>query len=123
VDVKNALSDQIARNSSELAQLRLKGERNFVEFDIRKKKNELQRVGDIRIELRDADEKKKKYTIRVQVDDSMLEKKDKLVNEPVQFLVGKEQSRYEIVVNKVEKDRIVGYLATPKDKTLSAERK
>jgi hypothetical protein len=124
VDVKNALSDQIARNSSELAQLKLKGERNFVEFDLRRgKKNEMQRVGDIRVELRDTDEKKKKYAIRIQVDDSTLEKKDKLVNEPVQFLVGREQSRYEIVVNKVEKDRIVGYLATPKDKALSSERK
>jgi hypothetical protein len=124
VDVKNALSDQIARNSSELAALRLKGEHNFVEFDIKKgKKNEMQRVGDIRLELRDTDAKKQKYGVVIQVDDKTLEKKDKLVNEPVQFLVGREQSRYEIVVNKVEKDRIVGYLSTPKDKTLSAERK
>jgi ABC-type Na+ efflux pump permease subunit len=123
VDVKNALTDQIARNSSELAALRLKGEHNFVEFDIKKgKKNEMQRVGDIRVELRDADAKKQKYGIMIQVDDKTLEKKDKLVNEPVQFLVGREQSRYEIVVNKVEKDRIIGYLSTPKDKTVSAER-
>lgn len=123
VDVKNALTDQIARNSSELAALRLKGERDFVEFDIKKgKKNEMQRVGDIRLELRNADTKKQRYTLAIQVDDSKLEKKDKLVNEPVQFLVGRNQLRYEIVVNKVEKDRIIGYLSTPKDKALAAER-
>jgi hypothetical protein len=123
VDVKNALTDQIARNSSELAALRLRGERDFVEFDIKKgKKNEMQRVGDIRLELRNADTKKQRYTLAIQVDDSKLEKKDKLVNEPVQFLVGRNQLRYEIVVNKVEKDRIIGYLSTPKDKALAAER-
>lgn len=123
VDVKNSLAADIARNSTELAALRLKGEKNFVEFDLRKgKKNEMQRVGDIRLELRSSDAKKNRYTVMIQVDDKQLEKKDKLINEPVQFLVGKEQNRYEIVVNKVEKDRIVGYLSTPKDKTLSAER-
>lgn len=123
VDVKNTLSDQIARNASELASLRLKGERNFTEFEIRKaKKNEMQRVGDIRLELRATDTKKQKYAVIIQVDDNKLEKKDKLANEPIQFLVGREKLRYEIVVNNVGKDTISGYLSTPKDKVLSAER-
>jgi chromosome segregation ATPase len=123
VDVRTTLSDQIARNSTELASLRLKGERNFTEFELRKaKKNEMQRVGDIRLELRDTDIKKQKYNVIIQVDDNKLEKKDKLANEPIQFLVGRDKLRYEIVINSVEKDRIVGYLSTPKDKALSAER-
>jgi septation ring formation regulator EzrA len=123
VDVKTALSDQIARNASELNQLRQKGERDYFDIDLKKlKKNEMQRVGDIRLELRETDTKKQRYAIIIQVDDKKLEKKDKLVNEPIQFLVGNEQLRYEIVVNKVEKDRIVGYLSTPKNKALSAER-
>ena len=123
VDVKTTLSTEIARTASDLASLRLKGERNFVEFDLKKgKKNEMQRVGDIRVELRDTDVKKQKYFVIVQVDDTKIEKKDKLANEPLQFLVGRDKLRYEIVVNSVEKDRIVGYLSTPKDKTLSAER-
>jgi hypothetical protein len=123
IDVKNTLNEQIARNSSELAALRLKGERDYVEFDIKKgKKNEMQRVSDIRLELRDTDTKRQKYGIIIQVDDSKLEKKDRLANEPVQFLVGRDKLRYEIVVNYVDKDRIRGYLSTPKDKVLSAER-
>ena len=123
VDVKTVLSDQIAKNASELNQLRQKGERDFVEFTLKKgKKNEMTRVGDIRLELRDADTKKQRYGIMIQVDDSKLEKRDKLINEPVQFLVGSDQLRYEIVVNKVEKDAIKGYLSTPKNKALAAER-
>jgi hypothetical protein len=123
VDVKTVLSDQIAKNSSELATLRQKGEKDFFEFDIKKgKKNDMVRVGDIRLELRETDAKKQKYGIIIQVDDSKLEKKDKLINEPVQFLVGTDQLRYEVVVNKVEKDRIRGYLSAPKNKVLAAEK-
>jgi len=123
IDVKTTLSDQIAKNSSELATLRQKGERDYFDIDLKKaKKNEMQRVGDIRLELREADTKKQKYNIIIQVDDKRLEKKDKPINEPIQFLVGAEQLRYEIVVNKVDKDRIIGYLSTPKNKVLAAER-
>src|SRR6202008_3828269 len=44
-DVKTTLSAQIARNSSELNDLRKKGERDFFEFDVAKpKKNEMTRV-------------------------------------------------------------------------------
>jgi len=123
VDVKNTLSQQIARNSGELADLRKKGERDFFEFDIKKgKKGQMQRVGDIQLELRDTDQTKQKYGVLIQVDDSKLEKKDRTANEPVQFLVGRDKLRYELVVNFIDKDRIRGYLSTPKDKALSAER-
>ena len=122
-DVRTTLSQQIARNSGELADLRKKGERDFFEFDIRKpRKNELARIADIQLQLRKTDVKKAKYDIVIQVDDSRLEKKDRTANEPVQFLVGRDKLRYEIVVNFVDKDRIRGYLSTPKDKVLAAER-
>jgi chromosome segregation ATPase len=122
-DVKTTLSAQIARNSTELNDLRKKGERDYFEFDIAKpKKNELTRVADIQLQLRRTDPKKAKYDMLIQVDDSRLEKKDRTANEPVQFLVGKDKLRYEIVVNYVDKDRIRGYLSAPKDKALAAER-
>jgi hypothetical protein len=40
----------------------------------------------------------------------------------VQFLVGRDKLRYEVVVNFVDKDRVRGYVSAPKDKVLSAER-
>lgn len=123
-DVRTSLSQAIARNSSELSDLRKKGERDFFEFDVKKpKKNtEMARVGDILLQLRKTDTKKAKYDVVIQVDDSKLEKKDRTANEPVQFLVGRDKLRYELVVNFVDKDRIRGYLSTPKDKALAAER-
>jgi chromosome segregation ATPase len=123
-DVRTSLTQAIARNSSELSDLRKKGERDFFEFDIKKpKKNtEMARVGDILLQLRKTDTKRAKYDVLIQVDDSKLEKKDRTANEPVQFLVGRDKLRYELVVNFVDKDRIRGYLSAPKDKVLAAER-
>jgi hypothetical protein len=122
VDVKTTLSAGIAKNSDELGQLRKKGERDYFEFDIRKNsKQPLQRVADIQLGLLKTDPKNHKYSLAIQVDDNRLEKKDKTANEPVQFLVGRDELRYEVVVNTVDKDHIKGYISTPKDKVLSAE--
>lgn len=123
IDVKTTLSQQIAKNSSELADLRKKGERDFFEFDIHKeKKNAMQRVADIQMAVEKTDPKKGRYDVLIQVDDNKLEKKDQAPNTPIQFLVGRDKLRYEVVVNTIDKDRIRGYLSTPKDKVLSAER-
>jgi hypothetical protein len=123
VDVRTTLSQQIARNSSELTELRAKGERDFFEFDIRKGRNNVfTRVADIQLELKKTDTRRQRYDVVIQVDDSRLEKKERTSNEPVQFLVGRDKLRYELVVNIVDNNRIRGYVSAPKDKVLAAER-
>lgn len=114
--VTGELSNQgslIATNGSELGALRALGERNYFEFSIHKAKDP-QKVGDIALVLKKTDQKHNKYTVDVLADDTRVEKKDRTVNEPVQFLTSKAKQPYEIVVNKVTKDQISGYLATPK---------
>lgn len=120
-DVRDTLTAAIAKNSTELAALRRKGERDYFEFEI-PKKNQAVKVQDIQLVLTKADVKNKKFNINILADDSKLEKKDRTINEPVQFLVGQSRLRYEVVVNWVQKDRVGGYLSVPKDKDLSAER-
>jgi F0F1-type ATP synthase membrane subunit b/b' len=107
-------SGYIATNGSEIAVLKRLGERNIVEFNLGKSKAP-QRVGDISITLKRTDPKRNKYTIEVLADDKTTEKKDRTINEPVQFYTLKAKQPYEIVVNQVGKDKIVGYLSTPKD--------
>jgi hypothetical protein len=122
-DVQTTLSSQIAKNASDLADLRKKGERDYFEFTLTKpKKNEMTRVADIQLQLRRTDPKRSKYDVLIQVDDSRLEKKEQTANGPIQFLVGRDKLRYEVVVNFIDKDKVTGYLSTPKDKVLSAER-
>lgn len=121
VDVRDTLSAAVAKNSTELGQLRLKGERDYYEFTLPDKKAPV-KVEDIRLLLSKTDAKKGKFNLKIYVDDSQLEKKDRLINEPIQFLVGKNRIRYEVVINWVQKNKAGGYLSIPKDKSLSAER-
>jgi vacuolar-type H+-ATPase subunit H len=109
-------SGLIATNGQELAALRRLGERNYVEFKLGRTKQR-QRVGDISLLLKRADPKKNQFTIEVMADDKLTEKRDKNVNEPVQFYTSKAKQPYELVVNQVQKDLIVGYLATPREQT------
>ena len=106
-------SGLIATNGKELAALKALGERNYVEFKIAKSKAP-QKVGDIAVLLERADPKNNRYTIKVIADDKTVQKKDKTVNEPVQFLLSKATQPYELVVNDIKKDLISGYVASPK---------
>jgi hypothetical protein len=67
--------------------------------------------------LKKADLKKNRYTVEITADDKRTEKRDKSINEPVQFYTSKARQPYELLVNEVKKDQIVGYLATPKVQT------
>jgi len=109
-------SGLIATNAKELAALKQLGERNYVEFKLAKTKAP-QKVGDVAVFLKKTDPKKNRYTIDVIADDKTVEKKDKTINEPVQFLLSKASRPYELVVNEVRKDMIVGYVASPKVQT------
>ena len=106
-------SGLIATNSKELSALRTLGERNYFEFDLTKSK-ELRKIGDVTMRLKKADPKRNRYTIELVADDKLVEKKDRAVNEPVQFYVARARLPYEVVVNEIKKDQVVGYLATPK---------
>jgi len=108
------MSGLIARNREEVEELKRRGERNVFEFDLRKSK-ERQRIGPVQIALKKVDTKKFRYTMDVYADDKLIEKKDKTVNEPVQFYVRGVRAPLEIVVFDVQKDRAIGYLTTPKD--------
>ena len=114
------LGGLIARNSTELAELRRKGERDYIEFDIPKSKD-YKRVADVLVQLKKTDVKRQKYEVAINADDSAIQKKDRTANEPVTFLVGRDRVRYELVVNKVDKDRIRGYISTTKDHLTSTD--
>jgi len=117
---KKDLSTLIAHNSTELADLRRRGERDYVEFDIKKNK-QFDRIADILVQLKKTDVKRQKFDVVINADDHEILKKERTANEPVTFLVGQDRVRYELVVNYVDKNRVRGYISTPKDKLLAAE--
>jgi len=107
------MSGLIATNSKDLQSLRDLGDRNYFEFALEKGAM-TKKVGNVTLTLKKADPKRNRYTIAVAADDKVVEKRDKTINEPVQLYTAASKQPYEIVVNQVKKDGVVGYLATPK---------
>jgi len=108
------MSGLIATNHDELEVLKHKGDRNYLEFTLQKGAKPML-LSTIKLQLKKADEKHSRYTLDVSSDDRTIEKKDKGLDEPVQFYNGKDPVLYELVVNVIEKNKVSGYLSTPKN--------
>ncbi len=107
------MSGLIARNHDELDTLKHKGDRNYFEFTLQKGAKPTL-LSTIKLQAKKVDDKHSRYTMMVSADDRNIEKKDKSLDEPVQFYSGKDQLLFEIVVNAITKNQISGYLSTPK---------
>ena len=115
-DLKMAKSEMgtlIARNHDEIDQLRRLGERDYVEFTIAGK-NKPQKVGNITVELKSVNQKKNQVNLAMTVEDKRFEKKNRALNEPIFFYISGTHIPEEIVVNKVGKDQVSGYVSIPK---------
>ncbi|HEV8523614.1 MAG TPA: hypothetical protein VGQ71_03880 [Terriglobales bacterium] len=106
-------SGLIARTRDDLDYLKHRGDRNYYEFTL-SKGNRAVAVHNISLQLKKTDAKKGKFTLNVIADDRTVEKKDRTVYEPLQFYTGRDRQMYELVVFNVDKDKVAGYLSTPK---------
>jgi hypothetical protein len=103
----------IARNHDEIDQLRRLGERDYVEFTIAGR-NKPQKVGNVTVELKGVNEKKNQYSVAMTVEDKHFDKKNRALNEPIFFYTSGTKIPEEVVINKVGKDTISGYVSVPK---------
>jgi len=90
-----------------------RSDRNYYEFSLLKGAK-AQAVSTVALQLKKTDPKRGKYTLNVTADDKTIEKKDRNQSEPVQFYTGRDHMLYELVVWTVDKNKITGYLSTPK---------
>ncbi len=107
------MSGLIATNHDQLEELKHKGDRNYYEFTL-EKGAPAKNVGTIKVALKKVDPKHSKYSLVVSADDKNIEKKDRTLDEPIQFYSGKNPALFEIVVNNVSKNQVTGYLSAPK---------
>jgi septal ring factor EnvC (AmiA/AmiB activator) len=107
-------SGLIAHTRDDLEVLKHQGDRNYYEFTLQKKSHPTP-ISTVSLQLKKADKKRAKFTLNVLADDRTIEKKDRNVNEPIQFYTGRDRLLYEVVVWSVDKDKIGGYLSTPKN--------
>ena len=120
-DLKRVMGDMgvmsglVATNSTQLNALKELGDRDYVEFDLKRTAGR-QKVGDMQLILAKADPKHNRFTLQVLADDKTVEKRDRSINEPVQLYLAGNRQPEEIVVNEVKKDEVVGYVSIPKIK-------
>jgi chromosome segregation ATPase len=107
-------SGLIANTRGDLEALKHKGDRQYYELTLLKGAKP-QAFSTVALQLKKTDPKHGKYSLNVTADDKTIEKKDKNQSEPVQFYTGREHMLYELVVWTVDKNKITGYLSTPKN--------
>jgi hypothetical protein len=112
---RDELNGSIAKTHEELVALEKKGERSYYEFDLEKSK-QFQRVGPLTLSLRKADTKHKSFDLQMIVDDNRLTKKNVNLYEPIWIHSETDGQPVQIVVNKIEKNLVHGYISAPKYK-------
>lgn len=112
---RDELNGSIAKTHEELVALAKRGERSYFEFDLTKSK-QFQRVGPLTLALRKGDTKHKSYNLDMIVDDNKLSKKNVNLYEPIWIHTENDSQPVQVVVNRVEKDVVHGYVSAPKYK-------
>jgi len=110
---KGELTGAIARTHDELVALAHKTDRDYFEFSLPKRRAQ-QKIGTVMIELDKTDTKRNTFTVNLYFDDKRTARRDKAMNEPVYFYVQGASSALELVVNKLGKDSVAGYMSAPK---------
>ncbi|MCL5005691.1 MAG: hypothetical protein M1404_04085 [Acidobacteria bacterium] len=110
---RDELSGSIAKTHAELVELEKRGERNYYEFDLYKTKR-FQRVGPIGVSLRKTNKKHQFCNLHLLVDDRELTKKHVNLYEPVMFYTDQSGQPLEIVINRISKNHMHGYVSVPK---------
>jgi hypothetical protein len=110
---KGELNGSIARTHDELVALAHKSDRDYFEFTLANKKV-AQKVGTVTLQLEKTDPKRNVFSMFLSFDDKKTERSNKAMNEPVFFYVQGASSALELVVNKLGKDTVSGYMSTPK---------
>jgi hypothetical protein len=112
---RDDLNGSIAKTHDELVALEKRGERSYFEFDLSKSK-QFQRVGPLTLSLRRADTKHKSYDVAMIVDDNELQKRKVNLYEPIWIHTESDSQPVQIIVNRIDKDAVHGYISAPKYK-------
>jgi hypothetical protein len=110
---RSELGTLIARNHDEIDVLRRLGERDYVEFTV-PSKNQPVKVGNVTLVLKGVNEKRNRANVAYTVEDKNYEEKNRNVNQPIFFYLSGTHQPEEIVINKIGKNTISGYVSVPK---------
>ncbi len=111
----NATRDQLNKTKDVLAKVKMSIDRDYYVFQLSKVSGII-RVADVGLRLKKIRLKHQQYDIEIFHDDKKMKKKKVEVGVPIFFYKDGYKKPCELVVTRVEKHRVVGYLSVPKVK-------
>lgn len=112
---RDELSSSIAKNHDELVILQKRGDRNLYEFDLERSK-QFHRVGPLNVSVRSVNQKHRFYDMVMTVEDQQVERKHVSLYEPLMLRLADRPQPVELVVNRIDKNGVRGYISEPKYK-------
>ena len=71
-------------------------------------------MGNLTVELKGVNEKKNRANVTVVMEDKKLEEKNRNINSPIILYPNGQRQAEELVINKIGKNTITGYVSVPK---------
>ena len=105
--------EEITRHRESLDQLAAHFQHNSFSFTLRKGAANSQRVGPLSLRLQSTDTRNQRYTMRLLVNDKVIELKDRALDEAIQFYGSGGKVLLELVVSEIRKEAVTGRLALP----------
>jgi type IV secretory pathway VirB10-like protein len=116
---RNALDSQreaLARDQARLDELAGRFARDSQPFTVEKSSTR-QQVGPVGLQLIGTDPKNQRYTMRVSVEGTTVELKDRALHEAIQFYASDGKDSFELVVSQIGRDIVRGSLVLPQTTT------
>ena len=100
-------------NAEEIGGVKRSLDRDYYNFELQRNGG-VMKVFSVSMQLKNTDFKNQRYHVEIVADGRRLNKKRVNINEPIFFYVEGQKKPYEILVNRVDKKFVVGYLSVPK---------
>lgn len=105
--------EEIGSVKTDLGAFKKSFERDYFPFEI-SKNGAIQKVADVGLKLDKANVKGNQFNLEIFINGQRLQKKNRALNEPIYFYVAGQTKPYEVVIQKINKNLVVGYLSAPK---------
>ena len=112
-DSLGSLTTKVDANAEEIGGVKRSLDRDYYNFELQTSGG-VMKVFNVSMKLKNTDFKNQRYHVEIVADGRRLNKKRVNINEPIFFYVEGQKKPYEVLVNRVDKKFVVGYLSVPK---------
>ena len=110
----SSLDQGLNDTKSHLSRVAESLKRDRYDFELHEKAGYV-KVREVSLRLKDVDLKRQRYDLDLVVNGRWIRKRHQNAHEPVSFYVKGVDKTYEVVITKIDKRQVAGYLSVPKD--------